>query len=312
VRWQGISMASAGRAEQRVERILNWKGTIPMRFKTLITALIVLLAIPVVYLTASAQPYDRNTESPRPAGVEIAQNTQPPTSAPASHSTHASHKSSRGTFYSYSDDNDQRFVIVSGNDDSLTMSGMGKDSEHVQELRKSIGGDFIWFRRGGKYYVIRDQSTVQRAQSFWAPQSELGKKQEELGRQQEELGKQQEELGRQMEQTRVAVPDLSKELERLQAQLKQLGSSATVSQIGDIQSQIGELQSKFGESQSHAGESQSKLGEQMGALGEKQGKLGEQQGKLGEQQGKLAEEATHKMKALLDEAIKNGAAQPEN
>jgi hypothetical protein len=49
----------------------------------------------------------------------------------------------------------------------------------------------------------------------------------------------------------------------------------------------------------------------MGELGEKQGKLGEEQGRLGEQQGELARKASEQMKSLLDEAIKNGTAQPE-
>jgi beta-lactamase regulating signal transducer with metallopeptidase domain len=54
--WQGVSMAKAGQAEQRVERILSWKGSVAMQFKKSITVIIVALAIPVVYLAASAHP----------------------------------------------------------------------------------------------------------------------------------------------------------------------------------------------------------------------------------------------------------------
>ena len=309
--WQGVSMASAGRAEQRVERILSWKGTVAMSLKRSIAALVVLLAVPVVYFTASAQPSDRSADSRHPAGVEIAQANTPSTPAPVTHSKHGSHRSSVGKSYAYGYDDDLHYAVVSGSSDSFTMSGMDGDGEHVQELKKTIPGDFIWFRRDGKSYIIRDRATVQRARTLWAPQTELGKQQEELGRQQEELGKQQEELAEKMEQVRVDVPDMTKELDRLQAKLKQFGSSATSDQIAELQSEIGELQEKIGESQSKAGDQQSKLGEQMGALGEKQGKLGELQGKLGEQQGKLAEEAARKMKVLLDESLKNGAAQPE-
>jgi ribosomal protein L22 len=49
----------------------------------------------------------------------------------------------------------------------------------------------------------------------------------------------------------------------------------------------------------------------MSALGEQQSKLGEQQGELGRQQGEIAEKASHEMKQLLDDAIKNGTAKPE-
>ena len=211
----------------------------------------------------------------------------------------------------YGYDDEQRFVIVTGKSDSLTMSGSTEDAHHVEKLRKTIPGDFIWFQRDEKSYIIRDQATIDRAQKFWAPQEELGKKQEELGKQQEALGKQQEELGAKMEQVQINVPDMTAELDKLKAELKKLSSGATVEQVGEMQSEIGELQSKIGEIQSQAGDQQSKIGEQMGALGEKQGKLGEQQGELGRQQGELAHEATKKMKALLDEAIAKGIAQLE-
>ena len=209
------------------------------------------------------------------------------------------------------DDEEQRFVIVSSNSDSFTMSGSGSDARHAMRLKKQIPGDFIWFERDDKYYVIRDQVTVERAKKLWAPQQELGDKQEELGKQQEELGKQQEALGAKMEQVRVKVPDMTAELDKLRAKLQKLGPSATVEQIGDLQSEIGELQSKIGDIQSQAGDEQSKVGEEMSALGEKQEKLGQQQEKLGEQQEKLSEQATRDMKALLDEAIQKGTAQPE-
>jgi beta-lactamase regulating signal transducer with metallopeptidase domain len=223
----------------------------------------------------------------------------------------ASQAARSGYSYAYGDDDDDRFVIVTGKTDSLTMSGSNQDAHHVERLRKEIPGDFIWFQRDEKSYIIRDQATIDRARSFWAPQEELGEKQEALGKQQEALGKQQEALGEKMEKVQVQIQDLTPELDQLKAKLKALGSSATQEQLGDIQSKIGDLQSKIGEMQSQAGDQQSKLGEQQSALGEQQSKLGEQQDNLGRQQEEAARQATHKMKELLDEAIKNGKAQSE-
>jgi bla regulator protein blaR1 len=307
--WQGVSMADTGRAEQRVERILAWKGAVAMSVKKSIAVVVVALAVPVVYLTASAHPADHNVDPQNSNRVEVAQSQTAPPQPPASHAARAPKKSSNHSFYSYGYDDAQRFVIVSAKSDSLTMSGTRDDAEQVEELRKRIQGDFIWFRRDAKSYVIRDQPTIDRAKALWVPQEELGKKQEELGRQQEALGKQQQELGAKMEQVHVTVPDMSKDLAKLQAELKQLNSSATVEQIGKIQSEIGELQSKIGNIQSQAGDQQSKLGEEMGVLGEKQGKLGELQGELGRQQGELAQQASRQMKQLLDEAIAKGTVQ---
>ncbi len=373
--WQGVAMAKSGQAEERVERILSWKGSVTMDRNTnknrSIGIAVVTLALPLLYLAASAHPVRARaaqaqtstaapTATPAPAaeanpqaeppsatppadapddGVDSGAPTPPPMPpapragvaggisgpvpiapiapvapmgpvgqvAPVAPEPPSHH----GFSYHYGFDDDQRFVIVSGKSDSFTMSGSSEDARHVEKLKKQISGDFIWFQRDEKSYIIRDQATVDRALKLWQPQQELGKKQEALGKQQEALGKQQEELGKRMEEVRVNLPDMTAELEKLKAELKQLSAGATSEQVGHIQSEIGELQSKIGNVQSQAGDQQGKLGEEMGALGEKQGKLGEEQGELGRQQGELAEKASHDMKQLLDEAIAKGTAQPE-
>lgn len=353
IRWQGVSMAKAGQAEQRLERILAWKGTIPMKVKKSITIAIIALAVPAVYLVAAVRPTGASSGSqaapvasaPRPpqapsAGMPALPGPPPLATAPGAPSIAISTEPAiapaapaatviagvppvaalapqaraiapGGFSYRFGDDDDDRYVIVFGKTDSYTMSGSTQDVRHVEKLKQTISGDFIWFQRDEKSYIIRDQATVNRAKAFWAPQEELGKKQAELGKQQEALGAQQEQLGKKMEEVRVNVPDMTADLDRLKAKLQQMGPTATVDQIGELQSEIGELQSKIGEFQSQAGDAQSKLGEQQGELGEKQGKLGELQGKLGEQQAEQAEKATRQMKQLLDDAIKNGTATPE-
>jgi len=354
--WQGVSMANGEQVQQRLEKILAWKGAGNMRVKKSLITAVVVLAIPVIYLAASVRTADART---REATSALAQAVTPaaPASVPAPPSASTVAPSAgisavaprggvpapaivgtsaagpvtalvapvaplppaptalsqkHGYFYSYGHDDEDRFVIVSGKSDSYTMSGSNQDIHHVEKLKKQIPGDFIWFQRDEKSYIIRDQATIDRARAFWAPQEELGKKQEELGKQQEALGKQQEALGEKMEQVRIDVPtDLTAKLDALKAKLQKLGPTATMEQIGDLQSEIGDLQGQIGEIQGRAGEQQGKLGEEQGKLGEQQGKLGEQQGKLGEEQGRLAEEAVKKTKALFDECIKNGKAQPE-
>ena len=352
--WQGVSMAKAGQAEQRLERILAWRGAVTMSLKKSVVIAIIAFAVPVVYLAASARPVGHSPTQQAAPDPPSAVSTNPASAVPAVPAAPAAPAStvigvimasgghtvirpitpvapyapkapmaprsgisggvSSGNSYAhgYDDDDDLRFVIASGKSDSMTMSGSRGDVKHVEKLKKQIEGDFIWFQRDEKSYIIRDQATIDRAKKLWAPQEELGKQQEALGKQQEALGKQQSELGEKMEQVRVKVPDLTAELDKLKAELKEMGGAgATMEQVGKIQSEIGELQSKIGEIQSHAGDQQSKLGEEMGALGEKQGKLGEQQGELGRKQGELAEEASRQMKQLLDEAITKGTAQPE-
>src|SRR6266498_826784 len=69
--WQGVSMAKAGQAEQRVERILAWKGTVTMKTGRSLAVLIAALAVPVIYLAASVRPLNTN------AGMQAAQPAPP-------------------------------------------------------------------------------------------------------------------------------------------------------------------------------------------------------------------------------------------
>jgi beta-lactamase regulating signal transducer with metallopeptidase domain len=428
--WQGVSMAAAGQAEKRVDRILEWKGSVAMRLKKPVVIAYMLCAIPVVCLIAAFRPTIEDFHStpsqqaaPRapqapaapaappavaapaapilPAGPSIAPLASPaaaPEPAPVAplapevsvrtivrpvvtdepvvsvravvtplvmpkveplvmpdvrpmvsvapvvrvrpflaggiQSTTITH----GTIIRDNDYDDSTFAIVSGKsyvsissssytlhrDEPGASAGSDSGSIFVDSLRRNFPGDFIWFIRDGKAYIIRDPAAIKQAMDFFAPaqalgrqQEELGKQQEALGAQQEALGAKQEALGEQMEKVRVKIPDMTAELEKLQAELKKLGSDGTQEDLGRIQEKIGEMQSRIGELQSKAGEQQGELGRQQGALGEEQGKLGEQQGKLGEHQGKLGEQqeaatkkATREMKKLLDQAVASGMAKP--
>jgi len=332
IRWQGVSMARAGQAEQRLERILAWKGTVTMNLKRSLFVAVIVLGIPVVYLAASVRPAPQAVPSVPPAPATPAVSARPsvapvagipgsapvagipaPAIAPEAPQTPEAPEPppARGFAYAYGFGDTDSFVIVTGNRDAYTMSGDIEEIHHVDRLKRQIPGDFIWFEREGQSYIIRDKATIDRARSFWTPQNEIGKKQEELGKQQEELGRLQDELGRKMEEVKVNVPDMTAELDSLKAKLQKLGSTATMEQISELQSEIGELQGKIGEIQEQAGEQQSKLGEQQEALGAKQGKIGELQEKLGRQQEDLAQKATRQMKQLFDQSLKNGTAKPE-
>jgi predicted nuclease with TOPRIM domain len=200
------------------------------------------------------------------------------------------------------------YISVSGDSESY---GTDHPSEFVEFLQEKISGDFIWFRRDGKSYVIRDAATIKRAKDFFAAVQELDKKQEELGKQQQALGDKQEALGKQQEEIHVQIPDMTEDLRKLEAELKKLGASGTQEDLGRIQGEIGELQSRLGELQSVAGEEQGKMGEKQGELGEQQGKLGELQGELGRRQEQIFKDASRQMKALIDDAIAHGLAKPE-
>jgi beta-lactamase regulating signal transducer with metallopeptidase domain len=424
--WQGVAMASAGQAEKRLDRILEWKGSVAVQLKKPVVVVAALLAIPVICVTAAFRPAIENIDSTPPQSVQPPAPAVPapparaPSAAPeppvpstetpapsvnpiptvdvsvvpmmrvdphvvipptapivsmddvstvhftvrpdvhvspnvvvtplasiaphvsvrpvislphlaviAPQSRQSAQSGHSNTLITGEDDDGQQFVISAGNS-SVVVSGNGfsmnsdGESNFVNSLRHNLSGDFIWFIRDGKAYVIRDPATIKRAMEFFAPAQELGRKQEELGKQQEALGQQQEALGKQqealgdqMEKVHVKIPDMTAQLQKLEAELKKMSDGGTQEDLGRIQEKIGEIQDRIGELQSQAGDQQSRLGEKQGALGEQQGKLGEQQGKLGEQQGELgrqqeqaSKKASQQMKLLLDEAVAHGLAKP--
>src|SRR5208337_3704610 len=340
VRWEGVAMANRKQAQRRVERILDSSRRLSAGLRKPIWVALALLAAPLIYLLAAVQPVAANklhTDDARvlaapvtsPAAEPLWAGMQAPPAVPATAavpgtaatpkpapaparapkaSTPPPPPSGRVHF----GDSGEPWMFTSGEDFIMGGFWQGVEVEPLKALRQQSNSDFIWFRRNGKAYIIRDAATVQQAKAFWTPQEALWKQQDELGRQQEALGAQQEEFGRQMEQVRVEVPDLTAELQKLQAQLDQLHKhGGTQEELGDLQGALGELQGKLGEIQGKAGEQQRAIGDKQGELGARQGKLGEQQGKVGEQQGRLAKEASRKMKGLLDDALAKGLAQPE-
>jgi beta-lactamase regulating signal transducer with metallopeptidase domain len=340
VRWEGVAMTSAKQAQWRVDRILDSSRRLSAGLGKRTWAALALLAVPMVFLLAGAKPVaahklqredGRISAGPAliPTAGPLKAVLQAPAAAPAAPAqppTPASPKPAPAPAQAPKaptppppaagqwryPESDEDVLIFYGN--SFSGSGVYRDSdlEHLRALRRASKVDIIWFRRNGKAYIIRDAATVQRAQEYYAPLRLLEQTQENLAAKQEALGAQQEELGKQMEQVRVPVPDLTAELQKLQAQLDELHKhGATQGELGELQGALGDLQGKLGEIQSKAGEQQGELGAKQGELGERQGKLGEEQGKLGEQQARLAEELSKKMKALLDNALAKGLAQPE-
>jgi len=71
VYWQGVSMASPGEADRRVDRILSWKGAVSMRIRKSFVAGLAVLGVPLVLLTAAARPSTSRQDSTVPAAPAV-------------------------------------------------------------------------------------------------------------------------------------------------------------------------------------------------------------------------------------------------
>jgi beta-lactamase regulating signal transducer with metallopeptidase domain len=339
MRWQGVSMATPGTAERRVDRILAWKGAASSGLRKSLALGFALIAPPVVLLAAAVHPMlsyqESHSQPPPPPQVAPLPTVAPlpvvaplpdvaalprvvpmPDIATLPRVVPLPQDQESSNNYVYGENGGQSYAISFGKNFIYAgrhnfSIGSSDEGDEIHWLRSKISGDFIYFERDGKYYVIRDQATVKRAWDLFEPARALGEKQEELGKQQEALGEQQEALGEKMSEVKIKVPDMTADLEKVRQRLKELSAGGTQEDLGELQSEIGELQSRIGELQSEAGREQSKVGREQGELGRKQGELGRQQGEIGRQQGELSRKASREMKSLLDEAFSKGLAKPE-
>lgn len=164
------------------------------------------------------------------------------------------------------------YVLLTGNDGSAMMSGSTDDITRARALRAG-NAPLLYVREDGAAYVIRDAAILRRAEEIMRPQRELGNRQGELGKQQGELGRRQGALGKE------------------QGRIGRMMADARVRELGELGRQQGEL------------------GRQQAALGNQQAELGRRQAELGRQQARLAELAQPQFRALVDEALRRGAAQ---
>lgn len=67
---------------------------------------------------------------------------------------------------------EQSYALVRHNGTSMIISGNG-ERVPVDELKRAIGGDFVWFRDGEQGYVIQDAALLERADRAWSPYETL-------------------------------------------------------------------------------------------------------------------------------------------
>jgi beta-lactamase regulating signal transducer with metallopeptidase domain len=390
--WQGVSMAKAGQAEKRVDRILAWRGAMSNKLTKSLAVALMLVAAPVVALTAAVRPAAYDVQAPAapaappapqqdsnaPAPPQNAEPSPAPAPAPGPDAMPASPPDSQNsgpeirivvpplppmpplhvdlppiqvpevhiqtrllpmqqdgvveppmTFSTSGDWNfyrgmhggywvgrysdwGPRFAIVSKDSDELTLSGDRDDAEHARALKKKIAGDFIWFERDEKSYIISDPVTVNRAKQLWQPGEDLEKQQKDLGKQQEDLAKQAEDAEKKIEDMKIKLPDLTAEMQKVEEAMRKLNTEGgTLNEIGDLQSQMGEIQREIGEVESSVGRTAGQFGREQGEWGRKMGEIGRKQGELGRKQAELAREASRQMRELLDDAVAKGLAKPE-
>lgn len=235
------------------------------------------------------------------------------------------------------------YALVRADRDGISMSGDMDDIGDIKAARRSIDGDFLWFRRDGRAYVVRDAALLSRVREAWKPLDALNarmqvldarmrphsEKMEALGVRMEALGEaagetpamqaasgRMEMLGRQMETLAGRHAALAGQLAsaddarrpQLQRDLDALASDQDA--LGRQMSEQGRILDAEARQIEARHRPMEALGHEMEAAGQPMQAIGKDMEALGariEQQAKLAEVQTLE---LIDEAFGKGLASP--
>ena len=280
---------------------------------------------------AQAAPAAKAQGLPAPAAKPGVQVLPAPAARPAAHAA-------------VDDDNHPGYALVSEDRDHIRMYGDMDDADGIRRLRDRIDGDFLWFRRDGKSWILRDPATLARANEAWretdaiqvqmhalearmqpltgemqalstrmealtennafeSPETRAAiERIEALGEQAQALAERQEALAMRMQQATAAE---QAQLDRDRAQLER--QQATLHR--DMERHSATLATLNARMQAQQ-EPMEALSREMEAASEPMHAIGRDMEALGQRIEREAEIADRQMRQLIDEAWRNGRAQP--
>lgn len=195
---------------------------------------------------------------------------------------------SAGAFAHDGDHDDLAWVVVR-DANSTSMHGDVEDLRKARQHLKELGPGYLWFRREGKEYLVRDAKAIEEIEEVARPQEELGEEQARLGRRQSELGREQSRIGHR--QGELGREEARRALSRARRDLD--GKRPAQEEREDE----GEMR-----------ETQKELSRAQQTLGREQEKIGREQARLGHEQQRLSKEARRKVEEVIEASLKNGSA----
>ncbi len=239
----------------------------------------------------------------------------------------------------------ETYALVTAGKEGMMISGNWKDIAAVKKARKTIAGDFLWFRRNGKTYIVQEPAVISEIKAAWQDSEKLGiqmdalsakmdvhskvmdgisakmdmaskggdehsELMEKTGRQMEVLGKQQETIGREMSaiSQRMAVAKTDAQHQAISREMQvQEDKMAALSREMQKLSAIMDQHGAQLEKQLKPLET---LGREMEVASKPLNELGRQMSELGKQQERLSKVADEKVLGIIDSSLKNGQALP--
>ncbi|MBS0200028.1 MAG: hypothetical protein JSR70_06215 [Proteobacteria bacterium] len=235
------------------------------------------------------------------------------------------------------------YALVHKRGGRMSLIGNSVDSRDIDGTTRGIAGDFIWFRKDGKAYVVRDAATLARVEQAWAAlqpqQARIDDLQAQMAPHQQEL----EALDNRMDEVRAKsapTPETRNEelkLQKLAEQQRGLAEqqrtlamqqmqasddrrealSRQMEQLSVQQEALSKqmerhsvaLQARQDGMQAESAKMEA-VARQMEAAAKPMDAIGKQMDAVGREMDRQARVIEKQVRVLIDEAVRNGLAQP--
>lgn len=243
-------------------------------------------------------------------------------------------------------DDNTGYAIVRANKDAITVSASIRDIRKVASLRDKVKGDFVWFRDGDKTYLLQDPGAIARIEAAWEPVNAIGEQMDAQGKKMEAQGKIMDAIGDEMntaaqafsrhaeregQQSRRQMEQVAREQEKVARRIdkaaREMAADNTPEKAREFAQKMAALQAEMAPLQKQMNEYQRELSAKMGKLHEHDGSMkalnqkmaeasrpmGElnlRMGELNQKHAGAVREAERVLRALMQESLQNGKAQP--
>jgi len=271
--------------------------------------------------------------APTPVAVAAARPAAQPVAAPVK------------TLVARRDDNDG-YALVRKGSDGFAMSGTLDDVDAIRAARDAIDDDFLWFRRDGKAWVLRDAEALSRARAAWKDTDALDKKMRALDARMRPHSERMQALGQRMEALAAEgdaespeMREASRQIETLSRQIQAVAQQQAALAVQQMQPDLDEarqrqLENEMREQQARMEaldrqmevhstaidaaaermrvrhEPMEALGREMEAAGKPMEAIGKEMEAVGEQIERTAAIAEAEIRRIIDDAYARGLATP--
>ncbi|MGH8052266.1 MAG: M56 family metallopeptidase, partial [Arenimonas sp.] len=111
-------------------------------------------------------------------------------------------------------DRHETYALVVAGKDGMMLSGSISDIKTIEKTRKNLDGDFLWFRRDGKTYVVQDPAVLSKVKKAWQGSDKLSAQMEALSAKMEVHSKVMEGISTKMEAVSNGGEDRSEVMEK--------------------------------------------------------------------------------------------------